>query len=227
MLNRILDNHLHPSLPLSPPLQHTYTRKSPFLLHHDHPLIRSLHTRPPRTGGVRFRRRVVPDRPAPPRTGYCRGGDGTYCCRGVGDPLRVHQCPSSWVLKDLEGCCVLANHGKTPESGRIFGEIVASRLLPRGLIHLECSDKTLYAWNRPVDREVRDIAAKTGFDIVPATVSEKGRSGERTIRGCIPGRTGLCGRDRHRACYRAGGCAEVFGRNDCPGVGNRPKTPRP
>ena len=64
---------------------------------------------------------------------------------------------------------------------------MASRLLPRGLIHLECSDKTLYAWNRPVDREVRDIAAKTGFDIVSATVSEKGRSGERTIRGCIPG----------------------------------------
>ena len=95
--------------------------------------------------------------------------------------------PPSWVLKDLDGCCILANHGKTPESGRIFGEIVASRLLPRGLIHLECSDKTLYAWNRPIDREVQDIAEKTGFQVVPATVSEKGRSGERTIRGCIEG----------------------------------------
>jgi hypothetical protein len=95
--------------------------------------------------------------------------------------------PPSWVIRDLDGCCVLANHGKTPESGRIFGEIVASRLLPRGLIHLECSDTTLYAWNRPVDREVRDIAAKMGYVIVPATVSEKGISGERTIRGCIEG----------------------------------------
>ncbi len=95
--------------------------------------------------------------------------------------------PPSWVLKDLDGCCILANHGKTPESGKIFGEIVASRLLPRGLIHLECSDRTLYAWNRPIDREVQDIAGKTGFQVVPAIVSEKGRSGERTIRGCIEG----------------------------------------
>jgi hypothetical protein len=95
--------------------------------------------------------------------------------------------PPSWVLKDIEGRCILANHGKTPESGRIFGEIVASRLLPRGLIHLECSDRTLYAWNRPIDREVRDIAGKTGFQIVPVTVSEKGRCGERAIRGCIEG----------------------------------------
>lgn len=104
-----------------------------------------------------------------------------------GIPCEFISVPPSWILKDLLGCCVLANHGKTPESGRIFGEIVASRLLPRGLIHLECSDKTLYAWNRPIDREVRDIAEKTGFVIVPATVSEKGGSGERTIRGCMSG----------------------------------------
>jgi len=104
-----------------------------------------------------------------------------------GIPCEFISVPPSWVLKDLDGCCVLANHGKTPESGRIFGEIVASRLLPRGLIHLECSDKTLYAWNRPVDCEVRDIAEKTGYLVVPSIVSETGRSGERTIRGCIRG----------------------------------------
>ncbi|HNB03475.1 MAG TPA: DUF2117 domain-containing protein, partial [Methanoregulaceae archaeon] len=59
--------------------------------------------------------------------------------------------PPSLVLKDISGCAILANHGKIPESGRIFGEIVASRLFPRGLIHLECSDKTLYVWNQAVD----------------------------------------------------------------------------
>jgi hypothetical protein len=95
--------------------------------------------------------------------------------------------PPSWVLKDLDGCCILANHGKTPESGRIFGEIVASRLLPRGLIHLECSDKTLYVWNREIDGKVLAIAEKTGYPVVPATVSEQRRPGERTIRGCVPG----------------------------------------
>ena len=41
--------------------------------------------------------------------------------------------PPSLVLKDISGCAILANHGKIPESGRIFGEIVASRLFPRGL----------------------------------------------------------------------------------------------
>ena len=107
--------------------------------------------------------------------------------RSQGLPASSSVLPSHWVLKDLDGCCILANHGKTPESGRRRGEIVASRLLPHGLIHLECSDKTLYAWNRPVDREIRDIAEKTGYLVVPAIVSEKGRSEERKIRGCIEG----------------------------------------
>lgn len=95
--------------------------------------------------------------------------------------------PPSFVLRELDGCAILANHGKTPESGRIFGEIVASRLFPRGLIQLECSDKTLYAWNRPVDKEIRDIAEKTGYLVTSATVSERKNAGERTIRGCIKG----------------------------------------
>ena len=102
-----------------------------------------------------------------------------------GIPCEFISVPPSRVLKDLEGSLILANHGKTPESGRIFGEIVASRLLPRGLIHLECSDKSLYAWNRPVDRELLDIADKTGFLITPATVPEQLTAGERIIRGCI------------------------------------------
>jgi len=95
--------------------------------------------------------------------------------------------PPSMLLKNLNGCAILANHGKTPESGRIFGEIVASRLFPRGLIQLECSDRTLYAWNRPVDQVVHDIAEKTGYLVIPATVSERGIPGERKIRGCIKG----------------------------------------
>jgi len=105
-----------------------------------------------------------------------------------GIPCEFISVPPSRVLKKLDdGCIILANHGKTPDSGRIFGEIVASRLLPRGLIQVECSDKTLYVWNRPVDREVLDIADKTGFIVTPATVSEQLRPGERIIRGCIAG----------------------------------------
>jgi hypothetical protein len=95
--------------------------------------------------------------------------------------------PPSLVLKDISGCTILANHGKTPESGRIFGEIVASRLLPRGLIHLECSDQTLYAWNRRVDTLVRDIRETTGYRIVSERSSERRQSLERSIRGCVQG----------------------------------------
>ena len=95
--------------------------------------------------------------------------------------------PPSFVLKDLPEGALLANHGKTPESGRIFGEIVASRLVSRGLIHLECSDKTLYVWNRQVDPVVRHIAEKTGYRVTKETASERAGSSERSIRGCIKG----------------------------------------
>lgn len=112
---------------------------------------------------------------------------GRTAAEESGIPCEFISIPPSLVLKELDRCAILANHGKTPESGRIFGEIVASRLFPRGLIQLECSDKTLYAWNRPVDREVRDIAEKTGFLIAPLTVSGRREARERTIRGCISG----------------------------------------
>jgi hypothetical protein len=112
---------------------------------------------------------------------------GRTAAEESGIPCEFISVPPSFVLKDLDGFAILANHGKTPESGRVFGEIVASRLFPRGLILLECSDKTLYAWNRPVDRPVRDIAEKTGYALIPVTSSEKANPGERTIRGCIEG----------------------------------------
>ena len=95
--------------------------------------------------------------------------------------------PPSLVLKDLSGCTLLANHGKTPESGRIFGEIVASRLFHRGLIHLECSDKTLYSWNQAIDNLAHDIGEKTGFRIVPQKISKNEPSPKRSIRGCVRG----------------------------------------
>ncbi|HQA80140.1 MAG TPA: DUF2117 domain-containing protein [Methanoregulaceae archaeon] len=95
--------------------------------------------------------------------------------------------PPSLVLKDISGCALLANHGKTPESGRIFGEIVASRLLPRGLIQIECSDKTLFAWNMAVDNLVQDIGEKTGFRVVSKRTSKNAPSPKRSIRGCIRG----------------------------------------
>ncbi|MGE5832334.1 MAG: DUF2117 domain-containing protein [Methanomicrobiales archaeon] len=84
----------------------------------------------------------------------------------------------------------LVNRGKTPESGRIFGEIVASRL-PRGrpLVQLECSSRTVFLWNGSGrSREfARLLAGETGFSFTETTAGREEESAEREIRGCIPG----------------------------------------
>jgi hypothetical protein len=95
--------------------------------------------------------------------------------------------PPSMVIRKLKGTVVLANHGKTPESGRIFGEIVASRLYPDPLCQLEASSKALYAWNRDVDDTITRIAELTGYTIEPAYADKREGGPMRTIRGCRPG----------------------------------------
>ena len=95
--------------------------------------------------------------------------------------------PPSRVLCDLDGSAILANHGKTPLSGRIFGEIVASRLSPLGLVQLECSDGTLYVWNRPVDDFARNITRKTGYTLREVSSEGTPACAERSIRGCVAG----------------------------------------
>jgi len=113
---------------------------------------------------------------------------GRTAAEESGIPCEFISVPPSRVLCDLDGSAILVNHGKTPESGRIFGEIVASRLSPRGLLHLECSDATFYAWNHPGDRFARSIAQKTGYALktITAQVAPPTPS-ERCIRGCVAG----------------------------------------
>lgn len=95
--------------------------------------------------------------------------------------------PSS-VIRRTTGRVFLVNHGKTPESGRIFGEIVASRL-PAGssLIQLECSSRTVYMWNGGDPEFARLIADETGFSLEPAASAPNPDAACREIRGCIPG----------------------------------------
>jgi hypothetical protein len=96
------------------------------------------------------------------------------------------------------GRVFLVNRGKTPESGRIFGEIVASRLPPgRPLVQLECSSGTVYLWNGD-DRArefARLLAGATVFSLVETSVETAGPGGgkERAIRGCVPGEAVLVG----------------------------------
>ena len=104
-----------------------------------------------------------------------------------GIPCEFIGLPPSMVIRELKGTVLLANHGKTPESGRIFGEIVASRLHPEPLCQLEASSKTFYVWNGGENDTISVIAGQTGYALRLVTTGKQARGAERTIRGCRPG----------------------------------------
>ena len=91
----------------------------------------------------------------------------------------------STVLAAQSGPSCLVNRGKTPESGRIFGEIVAGRL--RGLVHVETSSGTVYCWDCGDGGLAEEIAARTGYALVHGESNRSRPEGVREIRGCIPG----------------------------------------
>jgi len=92
----------------------------------------------------------------------------------------------SVLMARIPGQAFLVNHGKTPDSGRIFGEIVADRM-GCGLVQLECSSHTVYLWDGG-DAALADALARlTGFEYVPAVSGYARSTDEREIRGCIPG----------------------------------------
>jgi hypothetical protein len=104
-----------------------------------------------------------------------------------GVPCEFISHPPSVVIGELKGAVVLANQGKTPETGRIFGEIVASRLHPEPLWQLEASNRTLYVWNGDVNETAERVARRTGYAMVTVTAVKPAGGPTRTIRGCKPG----------------------------------------
>ncbi|MDT8356995.1 MAG: DUF2117 domain-containing protein, partial [Methanomicrobiaceae archaeon] len=95
----------------------------------------------------------------------------------------------SVVLRDLESVCepFLLNHAKTPESGRIFGEIVARRLGGEGLVHVECRDRTIYCWDRGPSALAEYLSLHLGFPLKEVRTGEGEGDETRVIRGCLPG----------------------------------------
>ena len=104
-----------------------------------------------------------------------------------GLPVEFDGRPPGRVILDCAGAVFLANRGKTPYSGRVFGEIVASRLGSRGLVHVECSDKRVYCWNGGDLSLAATLAAMTGYTLREMTTAVRSVHHSRLIRGCIPG----------------------------------------
>lgn len=90
--------------------------------------------------------------------------------------------PSAALAADP--AAVLANRGRSPESGRIFGEGVAARLR-RPLVQLECADETVVGWN---GADGEPFARRLGWPLEDRTASLPAPVvNHRLIRGCRPG----------------------------------------
>lgn len=97
--------------------------------------------------------------------------------------------PSTVLGRFLQNQTIfLVNHGKTPQSGRIFGELVANKLpVLRGLVHVECSDSTIYVWNGGDRTLAEHLQSSLKFHVCPLKCRNESSNGSRKIRGCIPG----------------------------------------
>jgi hypothetical protein len=95
--------------------------------------------------------------------------------------------PPSRVILAFDGPVFLANRGKTPETGELFGNIVASRLGDNGLVQIECSSRTVYCWNSGDEELAVLISHLTGFEKKSLKSTIQRQEKTREIRGCIPG----------------------------------------
>jgi hypothetical protein len=104
-----------------------------------------------------------------------------------GLPVEFHAQPPSRVILAQEEPVFLVNRGKTAETGEIFGNIVASRLGNRGLVHLECSGRIVYCWNGGDEELAGVLSHLTGFRKKTVKTTVHRQENVREIRGCIPG----------------------------------------
>jgi hypothetical protein len=104
-----------------------------------------------------------------------------------GIPLEYAGVPPSVALRGLSSA-FLATRGKTRESGRIFGEIVASHLGEKGLVQVECCSSVVYAWGTGNLQMARLLSGALGFEMLAVTGEKRSPDpASRAIRGCLPG----------------------------------------
>ncbi|WP_298666223.1 DUF2117 domain-containing protein [uncultured Methanofollis sp.] len=111
---------------------------------------------------------------------------GRTAAEESGLPCECCGVPPSQVLAHLDGPTFLLNHGKTQESGRTFGEIIAGRL-GRGLVHVECTPGTVFCWNGGDAVLAEYLAAHLGYTVKSEQALPQGGGPVREVRGCVPG----------------------------------------
>jgi hypothetical protein len=95
--------------------------------------------------------------------------------------------PPSRIIRELNGPVFLVNKGKTAKTGEIFGNIVASRLGKKGLVHIECSGRTVYCWNSGNEELAGFLSYITGYTKESKKSTLHRSENLREIWGCIPG----------------------------------------
>jgi hypothetical protein len=103
----------------------------------------------------------------------------------------AHECPAekpSSLLRDLDGekGVFLVNHGKTPETGDRFGEIIARRV-ESGVVHVEFSDCIVRCWGEGDEELAARLAHALGFKLRRKPQPAPESAPRRSIRGCLPG----------------------------------------
>jgi hypothetical protein len=104
-----------------------------------------------------------------------------------GLPVEFDARPPSRVIRAQDDPVFLANRGKTRKTGEILGNIVASRLGDRGLVHLECSGRIVYCWNKGDEELAKYLSRCTGFEKKSVKSTVHSQENVREIQGCIPG----------------------------------------
>lgn len=104
-----------------------------------------------------------------------------------GLPVEFTVQPPSRVISAMGGPVFLVTKGKTADTGEIFGNIVASRLGDKGLVHLECSAGTVYCWNDGDEELAGFLSQRTGYTKKVKKSAHHRQKNTRTIHGCVPG----------------------------------------
>jgi hypothetical protein len=111
---------------------------------------------------------------------------GRTAAEESGLPCECCGVPPSQVLARLDSPAFLLNRGKTPESGQVFGEIVAGRL-GRGLVHVECTPGVVICWNGGDAALAARLAALLGYTVRRGRAALPDCGQVREVRGCVPG----------------------------------------